>query len=110
MTDEKYNGWTNYETWNVNFWLTNDSGSVEYYNELAEESYIDAKPDKYFTQEERATLELSDRIKEEIEDMNPLIDGASMFSDLLGASLSTVNWYEVAKYFIEDYKYKKVVN
>ena len=23
---EKYNGWTNYETWNVNLWFNNDEG------------------------------------------------------------------------------------
>jgi len=24
MTNTNYNGWTNYETWNVSFWIQND--------------------------------------------------------------------------------------
>ena len=24
MNEQTYNGWTNYETWNVNLWITND--------------------------------------------------------------------------------------
>jgi len=26
LTDQTYNGWTNYETWNVALWLQNDEG------------------------------------------------------------------------------------
>ena len=26
LTDTEYNGWTNYETWNVGLWIQNDFG------------------------------------------------------------------------------------
>lgn len=26
LTDQTYNGWTNYETWNVALWIGNDQG------------------------------------------------------------------------------------
>ena len=29
FTDTDYNGWTNYETWNVGLWLGNDEGLYE---------------------------------------------------------------------------------
>lgn len=42
MRNETYNGWTNWETWNCNLWLTNDEGTYNYamtassYHELKE--------------------------------------------------------------------------
>lgn len=103
--DTRYNGWTNYETWCVNLWLTNDSASDSYWRETAQECFDDAETDSCFTREERAVLTLADRLKEETEEANvSLTDrlNGTMFSDLLGAALSEVNWYEIAEHFIED--------
>lgn len=33
MTDETYNGWKNWETWNTNLWIANEEG---WYNEARE--------------------------------------------------------------------------
>jgi hypothetical protein len=36
-TDNRYNGWANYETWNWKLWIDNDQGQHEYWNEQARE-------------------------------------------------------------------------
>lgn len=28
-----YNGWSNYETWNVKLWIDNEEGSYDYWRE-----------------------------------------------------------------------------
>jgi len=35
MKTDTYNGWTNYETWNVALWMDNDEGSHNYWEEEA---------------------------------------------------------------------------
>ena len=39
MTDTTYNGWTNYETWNVALWIGGDEGLYNFAKEF--ESYDD---------------------------------------------------------------------
>jgi hypothetical protein len=108
MTEtKKYNGWTNYETWNVKLWMDNDQGSYSYYTELAQEVYDESEAEKSFTRDERAALDLADRLKDEYEEgMVALLERskatASVWADLLGAALSEVNWYEIAEHYIED--------
>lgn len=104
---DKYNGWTNYETWNVKLWMDNEEGSYHYYGEVAQECWDDAEADDTFTREERATLNLADRLKDEYETaMQDWLEESkrqsSVWADLLGAALSEVNWHEIAEHLIED--------
>lgn len=108
-TEKTYNGWTNYETWNVKLWIDNDEYSQESWNEQADECLEQAQADKFFTAEERARLDLADRLKEQFEcGMYDLLDNAkasaSVWADLLGAAMSEVNWHEIAGSLLETAK------
>lgn len=92
-----YNGWTNYETWNVALWIDNDQGSYSERCEMAQDVYDRADGDM-----DDAKSALASRLKDWVEDMNPLSGDASMFSDLLSAAISEVDWYEIAENFLED--------
>ncbi len=96
----EYNGWQNYETWAVNLWLSNDQGTYEYCRDMAREAWQHAEATDILTREEVARRDLAERIKDEIEENNPC-PAASMYSDLLNAALSEVNWYDVAEAFLE---------
>ena len=39
LTDTTYNGWTNYETWNVALWLGNDESLYDLAKGFAEHGY-----------------------------------------------------------------------
>ncbi len=98
-----YNGWQNYETWNVALWLDNDQGTQDMLREWAEEVWKDAEEaTRYMTREQHATRTLADQIEEYIEENNPLAGEASMYSDILTANLHEVNWGEIAKGMIEE--------
>lgn len=100
MDNTRYNGWTNYETWNINLWLDNDAGSHEYWRERAIEAYTNADTNKVFSKAENAALDLRHELADYFNEINPLADEANCFSDLLGAALSSVNWYEIAEHWI----------
>lgn len=85
-----YNGWTNYETWNVALWIDNEPGLYDDLCEVARGA-DDAS-------------DLARELKAYVEGMAPDL-GASMFSDLLNAALSEVNWYEIAeKWYAEAHE------
>lgn len=102
-----YNGWTNYETWNVKLWMDNDEANQEHFAAMAQGAWDGAEADETFTREERATLSLSDALKDafETESQDWLEESnrsASVWADLLGASLSEVNWHEIAEHLMEN--------
>ena len=97
-----YNGWTNYETWCVKLWMDNEEGSYRGGRAMAQDAYDSAEADKTFTRKERAALDLADTLKSEYEEANPLGSDASVWSDLLSAALSEVNWMEIATNMMEE--------
>jgi hypothetical protein len=105
--DTKYNGWTNYETWNVALWLDNEQSSERCWRATAQECYDEATITTrlgdmpIFTREENARRVLEDKLKEEVTESMPDL-GSSMAADLLGAALSEVNWREIAEHYILD--------
>lgn len=104
--DEKYNGYANYETWAVALWLDNEEGTSRYWREAAREEKREAPKcwqvrENVWQAERAATYRLADRIKEEVTEEAPEL-GPCLYSDLLNAALSSVEWQEVAEVFLED--------
>ena len=92
---EEYNGYSNYQTWNVALWLDNEQGSYYHLRDLAE-----------YEMENRSTEDLpiwslADKIKNYVEETNPF-DNASMFSDLLGHALANVDYQEIAENILSE--------
>lgn len=109
MTESKtYNGWTNYETWAVALWIGNEEGSYVYWEkEQAEECYKEAVEDDSDADRQawtdQATYELARRMKDQFTDEEncSVLGEATVYSDLLRAALSEVNWDEIARNYVE---------
>ncbi len=100
--DKKYNGWNNYETWNVALWIDNEQGSYSERCDLAQIAWDDTDISESLEDRTSAAVSsLAKYLELLVEEMRPDL-GASMFSDLLSAALSEVDWYEIAENFLED--------
>ena len=95
MSNTTYNGWTKYETWVVNLWLTNDSGSVDRLNEMARDCLTQASGDIV-----NAVTQLAAQIESDHEEFMPETTG--VYADLLGHALGMVDWREIAQYVIDE--------
>jgi len=90
---EGYNGWKNYETWDVKLWIDNEESDYEYWHERAKEIREE--------EEEYPILSLADEMKEFYDENNPLPE-AGVYTDLLNAALGEVDWYEIAEHIMEE--------
>lgn len=88
---EKYNGWTNYETWLAKLWMDND-----YY------VYKDMQAiGEMYKKTGESIFDFSKYIKNTMEESMPDLR-ASLFSDLLNASFSQIDFYEIAENIYSD--------
>ena len=93
MSNNKYNGWTNWETWNFNLWVTNDESDYEYAMHLASnsddvhelrnllEGWAEEWVDSCFTSSEYTH---------------------GFVKDMVYSSIKMVNFYEVAEHLLDD--------
>ena len=101
MENEKYNGWSNYETWNVKLWLDNDAGSQELQQEWLQQAK-DTPINPVWTREQTTKFTLEKLIEEFVYENNPLADQANMYADLIGAALGHVDYREIAENIMSD--------
>jgi hypothetical protein len=91
-----YNGWTNYETWCVKLHMDNDEGSQRYWERQAQEAVRD------FEGPDGCIPVLADWLEDWHQEDMPKVTG--VYADLLNASLSEVNWHEIARNLVEEYR------
>ena len=87
MTDSKYNGWTNYETWRINL-----------------ELFDGFDPFDYFSDDQANMMDwLADYLKEHAETLIHKAGGGKGNVDYALAFLQPVNWHEIAEHMFLDY-------
>lgn len=87
MSDNTYNGWTNYQTWVVKLWLDNEYPGFE--DEALE-----------WLEMTESVTGLADAIENLHQENAPEVSG--VYSDLMTHALGTVDWYEIAEAYAED--------
>lgn len=95
MSDSRYNGWSNYETWCANLWLTNDQGSDSWLRERCDDLMREHDGDK-----EAAAEDLAGEIESFHDEFYPEVTG--LFADLLRSSFDAIDWREIAENALSD--------
>jgi hypothetical protein len=94
MQDTKYNGWTNYETWNANLWIDNDWKMNEQIAMITADYFGSYEDLDVIT---RLVAErINDLFLDNMPDLEP-----GFFSDVMNASFREVNFREIARHYVE---------
>ena len=106
--DTKYNGWSNYQTWNCKLWIDNDQGSQEFVEDqarqfLEDNQECDDDGNVIGHDKETASQQLATWLEEWHDEQRAEITGVSgVFADLLGHALGMIDWREIAENIIDD--------
>ena len=98
---DRYNGWTNYETWNLKLWIDNDRGLYEHWQEAAGAAFDDTDDahDADVRKAEAAEA-LAEQLGTDTADGAPYCAG--FYGDVLGMAIGAVDYREIAESLIED--------
>ena len=106
----KYNGWSNYETWNFKLWLDNDETVHNYIiDEIKKIKAIEYDAEAYevsnflrsYIDDNMPNLNVSTRSQSKYGSM---CDKQGFYLDILNTALRCINTYEVAESYLEDLK------
>ena len=101
MKENGYQGYTNYETWNVALRIGNEYNLYRRWQDRAEElkeqvGGFDKVYHGVWTEQQAIRYTLADEIRQEMMSTHPLVDEASVYNDILTYALDRVDWHEVA--------------
>lgn len=101
--DSTYNGWTNYPTWAVNLWLSNDQAIDEATLKLVAVIVAETESrSEYWSLEQSHRFSATDALKEFVGELvAEEYDRPTMLGDLIGYALSEVNWDELAQHWVD---------
>jgi hypothetical protein len=102
VRQDTYNGWSNYETWCANLWLSNEYGVTERITwEL--QDVISSYEMDYAKGESVLESFVTGEVLAPYEGDTPLAEGVcDMALDLLNASISRINWREIATAWMDE--------
>ena len=108
----KYNGWTNYETWNFKLWLDNDEDLHNYI--IGEIKKIKSIGTSHIHEVSEVSNFLRSYIEDNVPNLNVstrsqsvhglMSDKNGFYDDILNAALRDINTYEIAESYLEDLK------
>lgn len=102
---QRFNGWPNYETWCIALWLDNDQPAYHTAREIVASCWENAAEEIARDRDAivTPTVDAADALKDWLRnEENPLIETASLYSDLLGAALDSADWMRLADHFAPD--------
>lgn len=88
MTDNAYNGWTNYATWRIALEIFDGLNPIE---------------DWGLERETLTESELAELLEEHAEELVSQTAPEGLALDYALAFMATVKWYEIASHMLEDY-------